>query len=332
MAEEAKAAGDETGRLLLDLYRLAYESIGGASKDSNGEAYKSIKQEWLTLANSYDEGVTAEIKKPPETVKELLDVIEALLTSHSKAQDVSEPAKPSGPPEPPKPAKAPKEEHKNVAEALESLCSKDAVDEAILLILRYKLEDAGHSAHAICEYQVDKSGGWSTSKVTAVHAVIQRLRGSNKDSKQQRRLFLFEVFLREGVTTQNLRYQTGGWATQECNHNVWESTVNANCQDALDLIFRFGKDVDVNTLCQDNNSGNKAVQYSKWRPIHKAIKNGNFGLVGVSSISLTNMLFCYCALLVHQILAAAGSFLEAIIGSHVILAATANCQSGSRPK
>ena len=96
--------GNEGGELLLKLYRLTYECIGDASKQSQ------IKQEWQELVNSFKD-ITSKIDKAPETAKDILDII-PLFLPQSEAKE-----KGNKPPVPEEPEKK-----------LEALCREGAVD------------------------------------------------------------------------------------------------------------------------------------------------------------------------------------------------------------
>jgi len=271
---------------LLEAYRLAYEAIGDASKD--------VKSEWLALTKKHPVATAkiAQIAKPPDSVTVTVTALIGVIAKLASVQI----AIPSVAPDPCELCELCEKDsidkaflvcekdcaRKKLAEDLVELCQKDAVDKALLLILIYKLRSESHSAHAICEYQKTTHGfdsGWPVVNTFAIHHVLEHLKQSKLHA---RRLFLFEVFLREGTSTQKLRNGWGGWGTSSQSDNVWESAVNAETDEALELCLQFGVDTDVNAECQDNDSRNsyQSVSYSMWRPIHKAIQNGNFDLVG----------------------------------------------------
>lgn len=52
----------------------------------------------------------------------------------------------------------------------------------------------------------------------------------------------------------------------------------SNNMDLLKLIFKYGKDIDINTTCTGGGSSMRTDSSRSWKPIHTAIEKGNYEL------------------------------------------------------
>ena len=197
-----------------------------------------------------------------------------------------------------------------LGQKLYKLCAEDQVDEAIMLILRYKLKDDNHSALAICKCEVFKY---------AIERVYPRFMGSDIDSDSDedepdsdsdedepgkcvdgkdivhpekpeinqhdeyqhsmRRLFLFKMLLKEGASIYGLlegefpRDETV-WGT------YWKSIAECKDGDAVDLLFQCGVGIhDVNHKEGTKDGNHKFKEYTAWTPIQEAILQRNVPLM-----------------------------------------------------
>lgn len=184
--EETESKNEESEELLLTLYRFAYNVIGENSISDE------IKNGWSNIVDQFpDDEHLKTIKNAPDSARALLEAI----------RSIPPPEDQESKPEDKKPTKDDKKEDaqelvdvKGIAIKLEKICESDHVDDAMMMILQYKLNDENRSAKAICEFQIDQSGGWTSRSSSAIHQVIRKMdRWGTKEtpeSKNKRRLFL----------------------------------------------------------------------------------------------------------------------------------------------
>ena len=178
-----------------------------------------------------------------------------------------------------------------LGQKLYTLCADDQVDEAIMLILRYKLKDDNHSALAICKYEVQDADdghdwwGYHGNRKDSFQYAIERVYPHFMDKKSEinqhamRRLFLFKMLLKEGAPLYEsfegeVPRLESVWGT------YWKSIAKCTNGDAVDLIFQCGVDIhDVNHKEGTKEEGRKHKMYTAWTPIQKSILQRNVSLM-----------------------------------------------------
>ena len=267
IAEQKKQAPDS----LFRLYQFAYKSM----TDPGSINPAQIKEEWDSVAECFQNEIDA-----PDSMESLLTAIRQILSLLSGIrQDTNTHS-----------------DDNVLGQKLHKLCADDQVDEALMLIWRYKLKDDNHSALAICKYNVQNAhnefGGWGyhgTRKDSfqyAIEHVYPRFLDNKTESNQHdeyeysmRRLFLFKMLLKEGASLYGLlegkipRLETV-WGT------YWKSIARCKDGDAVDLIFECGAGIhDVNHKEGTKDRSRKCKQYTVWTPIQEAILQRNVPLM-----------------------------------------------------
>ena len=317
---QAKEASDP----LLRLYRFAYESmtnmdtINASVVESfqNEKAFKTINgtpdsmrmQTLLTamrqmLSISQDAGQsldkTMNKKKLSAKDKTINDKLAPLTVSDHDAvskQEIVSPVHRRPKDDKSKFVRSQKSDSKSngsklgdniLGERLYKLCADDQVDEAIMLILRYKLKDDNHSALAICKYEVQNADdghdwwGYHGNRKNSMQYAIERVYDHFMDKKPEinqhsmRRLFLLKMLLKEGASIYGLlegkvpRLQTV-WG------RYWKSVAYCKNREAVDLIFQCGAGIhDVNHKGSTKGQGRKYTAHTTWAPIHEAMRERN---------------------------------------------------------
>eukprot|EP01084_Bolivina_argentea_P320232 555596_1 len=289
--------------LLRQLYRLTYEAI---QNDENGQVlqdkYTKIIAQYETIVNK------SAISKESTSPKTLINILEKLISHASSKNEFIYGKKTDFKKQSDGQQKEKNPNDPNIL--LLNYCTDDNIDQSILVLLKYKLNNANKSCLELCHY-IQKSSGWAYCNQTAVAAVMNQINQSawkyenneiiqkkfpkdKKDenakkkyisniivNKYQRRLLLLEIFLREKTSTSKVMYASGGYHTQIRNDSIFQMALSMDNMDVYELIFKYGVDVEgiIDNPCTTNNSTNKSSAYTMYKPIHKAVENANYTLV-----------------------------------------------------
>ena len=271
--DEVVERGEELSKLLLKMYRFAYDSL---SKDCDVE---KLKQKYSDIVENISEktGISDSFASP----KNIIGAIEKLIVSAENKYIYQQ-----------RDAKI--EAEKEAKVKLVKYCEKDNIDQALITLLKYKLEHP--SCKEIVNYIHSSSGGWSSYSYAAIHKLLGQVNRKKYsyqnekeleqrdeyirniiDSKYDKTIFLVEIMLKEGLST-TIKSSASGWRVRATNETVFDQALSSDNNDVLRLIFKYGVDIDIESMCHSGGSSMRTDSSSSWKPIHTAIEKRNHEL------------------------------------------------------